>query len=307
MVSRAAEERQAPRHLRSPHAGSLPLPTSLSRMFVSNCCSFSQPSSTRLQEDQSLHQAHSSPTCCQAAVRGGGNQLCLLPSWAIRSTRLARALDPWNAPTAPRAARLMTEASVTLIQTQKQAQPLRGLAWRLRILIWSELFIRWSKCLRWPCHLVMNYEIKGRPPRHHNFWGPPLLALPAFHCGDCELVFRVLLANRDVPWFPLPPAKKPAAPYNSSIFTFVCYYSLGVVWSRHTPLLPPHLWPHCILQSPLPQAEPGRPQPLIFWILVMHQVHFGPYFLGYNFLTTSSQEEYSPPNENKLCLQHSAS
>lgn len=92
--------------------------------------------------------------------------------------------------------------------------------------------------------------------------GVGLLARPAFHCGGWELGFRVLLANRDVPWFPLPPDKKPATPYNTAptdLFTCGCYYSLRVVGSWHTPLLPPHLWPHSILQSLLPQAEPGRP------------------------------------------------
>ena len=64
------------------------------------------------------------------------------------------------------------------------------------------------------------------------------------------------------PWFPLPPVKKPAATYNTvptDLFTLICYYSLRVVGSWHSPLLPPHLWPHSILQSLLPQAEPGMP------------------------------------------------
>ena len=30
-------------------------------------------------------------------------------------------------------------------------------------------------------------------------------------------------------------------------------------WGANSPLLPSHLWPHSILQSLLPQAEPGRP------------------------------------------------
>ena len=107
----------------------------------------------------------------------------------------------------------------------------------------------------------MNYEIKGRPQRHCNFRvgavGSACLSLwrlgtrlPGLTCKQrCAMI-------------PLPPVKKPAAPYNTvptDLFTFICYYSLRVVGSWHGPLLPPHLWPHSVLQSLLPQAEPGRP------------------------------------------------
>ena len=168
----------------------------------------------------------------------------------------------------------------TLRDRQAQSLPL-GLSWRLMTLIWSEYFIRWPKCPHRHCHLVMNQEIKGRPPRRRDSRVGLFSAPAANSSWRLWTVSPVLLANKDMPWFPLPPAKVPAALWN---VTPIYFSSSAVIppWgcrgahTRHSCL---HTLDHTLFSSP--QTE-ERPRPLILWFLVTQQVHFGPYFLEEN-------------------------
>lgn len=143
-------------------------------------------------------------TCSQAAVSGDVSQLCPFLLWATRSTKLARALGPWNA-AAPK--QLGSLPTLQLLWFKLRSRPSVGLLLEIDgfNLIW--VIHTWA-----PGSLLalsLGRESQKLKASLRDVWLPgwgsqlrvPLVreALNSFSCSQ--------LKTKNVQWFPLPWAK----------------------------------------------------------------------------------------------------